>query len=272
MPDPELIPVEDRPVVLAVGGLDPSGGAGIVTDAAAIRACGLHPVTVLTSVAVQNTNRVSRRQDLSPELLRAQLDILAEEYLLGAVKTGMLATEALVDALADWLADRPRLPVVVDPVLRSTSGSDLATTGLTEAILRRMVPRARVLTPNLAEAAALTGRSVTDRDQVPAAAQALRDRGAAWVLIKGGHLGRLTASDYLAGPDTGIWLEAPHQDRDVRGTGCALASVLAAGLARGESVPDAARAAKVAVTRGIQSSYVAGQGRYLVLPAADPGE
>ncbi len=265
MADPELIPVEDRPAVLTVAGLDPSGGAGIVTDAAVIRAFGLHPLTVLTGVAIQNTARVARVHPLPAGALEEQLTLLAEEFLLGAVKTGMLASAAGVESLAAWLTDRPRLPLVVDPVLKATSGGPLSEPGVRDALIKLLLPRARVVTPNLEEAAALTGLTLTDREQVPEAARALRDLGPDWVLLKGGHLPRGRASDYLAGPETGIWLEEPRSDRRVRGTGCALASALAAGLARGESVEEAARAAKTFVTRGIEGSYVAGRGRFLDL-------
>jgi hydroxymethylpyrimidine/phosphomethylpyrimidine kinase len=265
MADPELIPVEDRPAVLVVAGLDPSGGAGILTDAAVIRAFDLHPVTVLTAVAVQNTSRLGRRLDVPAPVLQEQLALLGEEFLLGAVKTGMLATTAAVETLAAWLAERPRLPLVLDPVLRSTSGGSLGEAGLLDAIKRVLLPRTRVATPNLEEAAALTGTAVADRDQVPDQARAIRELGPEWVLVKGGHLARGRASDYLAGPDVAVWLEEERSERTVRGTGCALASAVAAGLARGESVPDAARAAKSLVARGIEASYVAGQGRYLNL-------
>ncbi len=272
MADPELIPVEDRPAVLVVAGLDPSGGAGILTDAAVIRAFDLHPVTVLTAVAAQNTARLGRRFDLPPAVLQDQLTLLSEEFLLGAVKTGMLATAATVEVLAAWLAGRPRLPLVLDPVLRTTSGGALGEPALLDAVKRALLPRARVVTPNLEEASALTGTPVADRDRIPDQARAIRDLGPEWVLIKGGHLPRGRASDYLAGPDVALWLEEDRSGRSVRGTGCALASALAAGLARGEGVADAARGAKTLVVRAIEASYVAGQGRYLNLESRNRTE
>ena len=271
MADPELIPVEDRPVALTVAGFDPSGGAGVLTDAAAIRAFGVHPVAVLTSLAVQNTVRFFHRRDLPAGQVREQLDAVAGEFLLGAVKTGMLGTVAAVDTLADWLAERPRLPLVVDPVLRSSSGGDLGEPGLGEALTRRLFPRTRLLTPNLPEAAALTGRTLASRADMEETAGLLRALGPEWVLLKGGHLPRGDAADYLAGPEGGFWLEEPRVRREVRGTGCALAAAVAAGLARGDSVPDAARAAKRLVTFAIGRSYVAGQGRFLTLER-EPGQ
>jgi hydroxymethylpyrimidine/phosphomethylpyrimidine kinase len=272
MSDPELIPVEDRPAVLTIAGLDPSAGAGITTDEAVIRAWGVHPLIALTGVAIQNTARLARRFDLPPEVLREQLDVLTEEFLLGAVKTGMLGRVATVESVGSWLAERPRLPVVVDPVLRSSSGGPLGEDGMAAAIIRTLLPRARVITPNLEEAALLSGREVKRRDDVPEAARALRDLGANWVLIKGGHLARGRASDFLSGPDGEIWMEEDMvEHRSVRGTGCALAAGIAAGLARGDSVADSARMAKTFVTRAINQSYVAGHGRFLEISGGRSG-
>ncbi len=266
MADLELIPVEERPAVLAVAGLDPSGGAGITVDAAVIRAFGLHPVTALTAVAVENTARVARRHDLTAALLAEELAVLAEEFLLGAVKTGMLAGAGLVEVVAAWLAERPRLPLVLDPVLRATNGGALGDPDLTAALTRHLLPRARVFTPNLAEAAAFTGRLVTDRDELPDLARALRDLGPEWVLVKGGHFSRGRASDYLLGPGVEVWLEDDRLPRDARGTGCALASAIACALTRGAAVPDACREAKAFVSAGIASGYVTGEGRFLAIP------
>jgi hydroxymethylpyrimidine/phosphomethylpyrimidine kinase len=264
VPDPKLVPVEDRPTLLVVAGLDPSGGAGLTLDVAVARAFGVHPLGVLTAVAVENTRRLSRRVDLEGEDVRGQLAILGEEFLIGSVKAGMLATEDAVRALAEWLADRPRLPLVLDPVLRASSGGALGEPGLLAALRAELLPRTRVVTPNLDELAALTGREAPDRGRVPEAARALREQGATWVLVTGGHLARDRGADFLCGPDTETWLEESSRTvGNVRGTGCALATAVAAGLARGETVPDAVREAKAFVTAGLDRSYVTGEGRFL---------
>jgi hydroxymethylpyrimidine/phosphomethylpyrimidine kinase len=253
-----------RPTVLAVAGLDPSGGAGIALDAAVLRAFGVHPLTALTGVAVQNTVRFARRHDLPAALVKEQIATVTEEFQVGAVKTGMLGTREIVEVLAAWLAERPRLPLILDPVLQTTSGGDLGESGYQEALVRVLVPRARVLTPNLAEASALSGVPVAERAQVPDAARALLALGAEWVLVKGGHLSRGWAADYLASADGGTWFEETvRSPGDVRGTGCALASAIAAGLARGEAVTDAVKAAKNFVTAAIDAAYPAGVGRFL---------
>jgi hydroxymethylpyrimidine/phosphomethylpyrimidine kinase len=263
MADPELVPVDERPAVLAVAGLDPSGGGGLVQDALVIRAMGLHPLCVITGIAVQNTERFFRRHDLSVTLLREQLTAVTEEFLMGAVKTGMLATAGVVETLAAWLAERPRLPLVVDPVLRSTSGGELGGAGYREALVKHLLPRARVVTPNLEEAEVLSGQPITERDHVPSAARVLLGMGPEWVLLKGGHLPRGRAVDFLCGPGSEIWLDDERIGAgNIRGTGCGLASAIAAGLARGDTVPEAARTAKRFLTTAIESSYVAGKGRF----------
>jgi hydroxymethylpyrimidine/phosphomethylpyrimidine kinase len=262
--EPDLVPVEERPAVLLIGGVDPSGGAGLTLDAAVVRESGLHPLVVVTGVAVQNTTRLASRHDLPPAQVVEQLQVLAEEFRLGAVKIGMLGRVETVEQVAGWLAERPRLPVVLDPVMSTSSGGTLGETGLDRALVRHLVPRARVITPNVWEAGMLTGFEIASRDDVPTAARALRDMGASWVLVKGGHLRGAVADDYLSGPDEEAWLQGEWVDtRDVRGTGCSLASVLACGLARGESVPDASRIAKRFVRRGLASAYVVGRGRFL---------
>lgn len=273
MADPELVPVEDRAAVLLVGGLDPSGGAGLTVDAAVVRAFGLHPLPVAAGIAVQNTERLARRDDLPAADVIEQITVVTEEFLLGAVKLGMIGRAETAEKLGAWLAARPRLPAVLDPVLRTSSGGALAESGMAQVLIRHLVARVRVVTPNVEEATALTGVEIRTRDDVPAAARALRDLGANWVLVKGGHLPRARSSDFLAGPDLEAWIEEETVgERNVRGTGCALASAMAACLAAGEGVEDAAHTAKHFVTQAIEQSYVAGHGRFLQFGGTHPSE
>jgi hydroxymethylpyrimidine/phosphomethylpyrimidine kinase len=253
---------ETREAILCIAGLDPSGGAGLLRDTAVVRDHGMHPLGALTGVAVQNTTRFDRRALLEPADLVAQLDTLLEEFQPAAVKIGMIGSTPLVEALASWLEGRPRLPVVLDPVLRSTSGGALGENGLLPALSRRLFPRVHVLTPNLDEAGAFVGREVETREDVPYAARELRDLGADWVLVKGGHLRKSEPADYLLGPGGERWIEGERVEGDARGTGCALATALACGLARGDTVPEAARAAKRYVAEGLRSAYRAGKGSF----------
>ena len=254
----------ERHAVLLVGGLDPSGGAGLLIDAMVVREIGLHPVLAATSITVQNTTRVARRYDLPALLVGEQLNVAAEEFSLGAVKAGMLPTAEIVETLAEWLSARPRLPLVLDPVLRATSGGELVDAGSMPAMARFLFPRSRLITPNLEEARAFTGRAIKDRDDVTKAADALLEMGPAWVLVKGGHSSGDEAVDYLASKRGGTWLvDVRRTHGNTRGTGCALASAIAAHIARGDAVPEATRAAKTFVTAAMDTAYRSGQGRFL---------
>ena len=256
--------IQERHSVLLVGGIDPSGGAGLLIDAMTVRTLGLHPVLAMTALAVQNTDRVVHRYDLPAGLVQEQLNVVSEEFALGAVKSGMLPTPAIVETLADWLSARPRLPLVLDPVLRATSGGALVDTAAIETIVRELFPRSRLVTPNLEEAALLTGQTIKDRDDIPRVAGSLLEMGPEWVLVKGGHLSGDTAADYLASKDGGSWLlESKRGHGETRGTGCALASAIASGLAGGDAIPDAVRSAKALVTEALDLGYCAGQGRFL---------
>src|SRR5262245_57831258 len=186
--------------------MDPSGGAGLLTDATVVRELGCHPVLTVTAIAVENTERVAHRYDLPPTLVREQLEVLSEEFRLGAVKSGMLPSLEIVEVFADWLGGRPRLPLVVDPVLRATSGGELSDQAAVASMTRLLFPRSRVITPNLEEVAALTGLTVKDRNDVPRAATALLELGPEWVLVKGGHLSGDEAADYLVSRRESTWL------------------------------------------------------------------
>ena len=254
----------ERHAVLLVGGLDPSGGAGLLIDAMVVREIGLHPVLAATTIAVQNTSHVASRYDVPATIVREQLNVSAEEFALGAVKAGLLPTAEIVEAFAEWLSDRPRLPLVLDPVMRASSGGELADAAAVKAVARLLLSRSRLITPNLHEAAALTGIAIQNRDDMQQAADALLGMGPEWVLVKGGHLSRDDAADYLASTQGGTWLvDAWRGHGNTRGTGCAMASAIAAHLAHGEAIPEAARKAKAFVTAALDDAYRSGQGRFL---------
>ena len=260
----DLKPVDETPSVLLIAGIDSSGGAGLSVDTAVVRRMGLHALPVTAAVTAQNTRGVTAVHVTPGDVVRAQLDAVSAEFPLSAVKVGMLGSEDNAQTVAAWLQERPRLPVVVDPVLRATSGGVLAPGGVPQVIKSELLPRATVLTPNLQELAEFSGVAVTAREHVPAAARAVLAQGCRWVLVTGGHLRGPLASDYLCG-ETELWLEGDRSEHpQVRGTGCALSTALACGLARGEAVVDAAWAAKSLVSRGLDRSYVSGEDRHLL--------
>ena len=174
------------PVALTVAGSDCTGGAGIQADLKTFAALGVYGESVITSVVAENTCRVFSRQDISPEMVTAQLDAVYQDIPPHAVKLGMLPTIQVVEAVADWLAAHPKQPVVTDPVLVATSGDDLVDRKALETIQTKLLPLTTVLTPNLPEAEALTGIAVTDEVSMKAAAAMLCNMGAKAVLVKGG--------------------------------------------------------------------------------------
>lgn len=247
------------PVVVSIAGSDPSGGAGIQADLKTFHTFDVYGAAVLTSLTVQNTTGVRGRQDVDPAMVVAQLAAVQDDLPVAAAKTGMLPTPETIAALAAHLRQRPLTALVVDPVLVATSGDALATASTADA-LRALFPLAALVTPNLPEAAALTGRAVDDLAAMRDAARALRDLGAAAVLVKGGHLpGR--PIDVLATACGIVELDAPRVEPAVaHGTGCSLSAAIAAGLAAGRPLEEAVGRAKRWLGRALAAAPALGHG------------
>ncbi|GGZ77956.1 hydroxymethylpyrimidine/phosphomethylpyrimidine kinase [Streptomyces subrutilus] len=250
------------PLCLTVAGSDSGGGAGIQADLKTMLALGVHGMSVLTAVTAQNSLGVRGVWELPADAVTAQYRAVVDDIGVHAVKTGMLSSTVLVETVAELLAGTP-VPAVVDPVGVSKHGDPLLAASALDAVRRELLPRATVATPNLDEVAQLTGVVVETEDDMRRAADAVLGHGPRWALIKGGHLdarGDL-AVDLLTDGTEEHWLRAPrHDNRHTHGTGCTLASALAAGLAKGLSVPNAARAAKEYVTGAIAAGYALGAG------------
>jgi hydroxymethylpyrimidine kinase/phosphomethylpyrimidine kinase len=245
------VPVIATPrCALTIAGSDSGGGAGMQADLKTFAAHGVHGTSALTAITAQNTAEVRGVVALSPDFVRLQIETVLDDLPVRAVKTGMLATAAIVRVVAD-LASEGRVPnLVVDPVLVSSSGSALMDADGVEAYLTLLLPHALVVTPNLREAAALTGIPVSELTTVPAmaaVAEQIRSHGSRYVVVKGGHLDD-AAHDVVAGPEGVVVLEATRiATTNDHGTGCSLSAAVAAQLALGLSVPDAVRAAKTFV-------------------------
>ncbi|MEU7292819.1 bifunctional hydroxymethylpyrimidine kinase/phosphomethylpyrimidine kinase [Streptomyces exfoliatus] len=249
------------PLVLTVAGSDSGGGAGIQADLKTMLALGVHGMSVLTAVTAQNSRGVQGVWELPVAAVRAQYRAVVDDIGVQAVKTGMLATAALVETVAELLADTAA-PVVVDPVGVSKHGDPLLAETALDSVRGKLLPRATVATPNLDEVAQLTGVHVVYESDMRTAAEAILSYGPRWVLIKGGHLptGR-EAVDLLTDGSEEHWLRAPRLDnRHTHGTGCTLASAIASGLARGLAVPEAVREAKEYVTGAIGAGFALGSG------------
>ncbi|HXW88079.1 MAG TPA: bifunctional hydroxymethylpyrimidine kinase/phosphomethylpyrimidine kinase [Streptosporangiaceae bacterium] len=249
------------PRVLAIAGSDSGGGAGIQADLKTMLALGVHGMTVVCAVTAQNSVGVQGYWELPPEAVRGQLRSVLTDIGTDAVKTGMLASPVLVATVAEELAGlAAAAPIVIDPVAVSKHGDSLLSAGTLEAIRDRLLPLAAVVTPNLLEAGLLTGATIRDEGQMLLAAQALLAMGPRWVLVKGGHLPG-NPVDLLVGADQVLRFPGERIGSvNTHGTGCTLASAIAARLAIGDDVPSAVKAAKEYVTGAIAASFPLGAG------------
>ncbi len=249
------------PRVLTIAGSDSGGGAGVQADLKTFLAHGVHGMSAITAVTVQNSVGVHGAHVLPPETVGAQIDAVVSDIGTDAVKTGMLATAPVVEAVADALGRHRTGPIVVDPVAASRHGDPLLDPDALDLLRNRMLPLATLATPNLGEVELLTGARVHGREDLETAARAVRDLGAASVLVKGGHLPGARAVDLLLHEDDVILLEAPRHDTPhTHGTGCTLASAIAANLALGLDLVSAVRQAKAYVHGAIAGGFPLGQG------------
>jgi hydroxymethylpyrimidine/phosphomethylpyrimidine kinase len=252
-------------VALTIAGSDPSGGAGLQADLKTFAACGVYGFSAITTIIAQNSAHVARVEPVAAAMLTAQLDTLVDERRPDALKTGALATAANVRAVADAIA-RLHLPApVVDPVLIASSGARLLDVAGEASLRELLMPLARVVTPNIPEAEALSGLVIDSRAALVAAARAIRKLGPRAVIIKGGHSMPATAGhaiDVLFDGRTMVEFAAPRLPQGgAHGTGCAFAAAITAYLARGVELEPAVRRAKQFVTRALRGCFALGAGR-----------
>jgi hydroxymethylpyrimidine/phosphomethylpyrimidine kinase len=237
-----------EPKVLTIAGFDGSGGAGLQADLKTFAALGCYGLSVLTALPIQNTQGVRGCYELPLSSISDQLECLIEDMTPQAIKIGMLFTAPIIHTVADFLEHYAKsIPMVLDPVMVATSGHRLIQEDAQEALVTRLFPLARVITPNLAEAQALTHSDVSTPDQMPHIAQALVDLGCQAVYLKGGHLpAPFEACDLLLEQkQEPVWLSHPRiTTPNTHGTGCTLSSAIAAGLAQGLDLATSCRQAK----------------------------
>jgi hydroxymethylpyrimidine/phosphomethylpyrimidine kinase len=255
--------------VITIAGSDSGGGAGIEADLKTFAVLGVWGTVAITSVTVQNTRGVSGVSDVSPEVVAAQIRAVVDDIGVDAAKTGMLSSVPIIDTVATTIAELGVPNLVVDPVFASKHGDRLLREDAVDALRGQIVPLATLITPNLPEASGLAGFDVTTRDDMAKAAEAILYLGAGAVLVKGGHLAEeATADDLFFDGDRMEWLSGERIDTpDTHGTGCVLSAAIAAYLARGEPVPDAARRGKQFVTEAIRHAVRLGTGIGAVDPA-----
>lgn len=250
-----------QPVVMTIAGFDPSAGAGVLTDIKTISAFGCYGVAVVTSLTVQNTEQVFRAQHQSAETVRRQLTALFDDFEISAVKTGMLPTAEIVEEVADALKAQSTPVVVVDPVLRSSSGSELVEDLAVEAMVARLFPLASLVTPNAAEASRITGLDAWDEPGIERAGRAILNSGAKAVLITGGNADSDQSRDLLADSEGGAFYQAERiKSRHTHGTGCTLSSAIACLLAQGRSLHEAVPIAKRYINEAIRNAPGLGHG------------
>jgi hydroxymethylpyrimidine/phosphomethylpyrimidine kinase len=247
------------PVVLTIAGSDPSGGAGIQADVKTFAALGAYGTSVVTALTAQNTRGVRGIVSVAPEFVTQQLDAVFDDLEVCAAKTGMLGRVAVIEAVAHALSNRPALPLVVDPVLVATAGQALAEPGVVERLRARLLPLAALVTPNLHEAVALTGRRVSSVADMREAARALVACGARAALVTGGHLAE-EARDVLYDGSAVHELPAARLPGTFHGAGCTLSAAITVGLAQGLALLDAVAAAKRYVTRALAAAPARGGG------------
>lgn len=253
------------PLVLTVAGSDSGGGAGIQADLKTMLALGVHGMSVVAAVTAQNSLGVQGYWELPVEAVRAQMASVLDDIGVHAVKTGMLASTALVSAVAEMLGGVKAptgapAPVVVDPVGVSKHGDSLLARDAVDALREELLPVATVVTPNLFEVEQLTGVKVRDEAGLREGAEAMKALGPQWVLVKGGHLDG-DAVDLLFDGERAHYFSAPRLDnRHTHGTGCTLASAIASYLALGLDMPDAVDKAKEYVTGAIAHGFALGGG------------
>jgi hydroxymethylpyrimidine/phosphomethylpyrimidine kinase len=248
--------VSPRTAVLIIAGADSSGGAGLVRDVRALADLGIDALCAITAVTAQSNSRVAAVHHVPRDIICAQIAAAFETRPIGAVKIGMLGTRASVDAVAESLPSREAVPIVLDPVLVSSSGGILLDAEGREAMREQLFPRATLVTPNVPEAAALLGEdSATDESVLLGQARRLLALGPEAVLLKGGHAAGEEAVDWLVSANSSVLrIASPRLCATQRGTGCALASVIAAGLASGASIGEACQRAKRYVSELLQQA------------------
>ena len=247
--------------VMTIAGSDSGGGAGIQADLKAFAANGVHGTSAITAITAQNTVAVTDVLALPPSLVANQIDAIIDDIGADAVKTGMLPNAAIIETVADRIRAHSLNPVVIDPVMVTSSGTRLLEDAAVEAIRSRLMPLATLVTPNMREAAVLTGAPVETVDDMRRAARYLAEStGAQAVLVKGGHLDGPATDVLFDGRDFTEFTEERIDTTSNHGTGCTLASSIAANLAKGADLPTAVANAKAYVTNAMRAATPIGAG------------
>lgn len=253
------------PFACTIAGSDSGGGAGIQADLKTFAALGVWGCTVITAVTAQNTCTVLSSLTVDTHTVSRQMEAVFQDFPIQAVKTGMLPDAETILTVAGHLP--PEVSLVVDPVMIATSGRRLASPESLSAMCGQLIPRAALVTPNIPELCALTGReTITTTDAMKDAGREILAMGAGAVLIKGGHLTTERSPDVYLSADEQFIIDGPRYPYEVHGSGCALAAAITAYLVRGSTLPDACRDGKAFVAEAIRDAVPALSGRRMINP------
>jgi hydroxymethylpyrimidine/phosphomethylpyrimidine kinase len=250
--------IQQVPVALTIAGSDSSAGAGIQADLKTFTALGVYGLTAVTCVVAEIPGKVSRIEPISPEMVREQIEVMANNFPIAAIKTGLLCSAGIISAVTRAIVDlgvkvkHPRLPVVVDPVITATGGDPLLQPDAVAVYKNELFPLATLITPNLDEAAQLGANEIKDRESMQRAGKQLENEFKTAILLKGGHLPGTEAIDLLFANGKVIEFTGPFiRDVATHGTGCTYSAAIAAGLASGLSIEPAIKRAKEFVSNCI---------------------
>ncbi|MCI0531040.1 MAG: bifunctional hydroxymethylpyrimidine kinase/phosphomethylpyrimidine kinase [candidate division Zixibacteria bacterium] len=247
-------------IALTIAGSDSGAGAGIQADLKTFASLGVYGTSAVTAVTAQNTVGVSSFQEVSPELVRDQIETLYADFQIDAAKTGMLASSKIIDVVAECVKKFNIDKLVVDPVMISKSGHRLLASEAEKSLTSKLIPLALVVTPNLKEAEALCGFPVNSAEEMKKAARVILQKGARSVVVKGGHLKGDAVDIFYDGKDF-HQLKSPRiQTRNDHGTGCTFSAAIAGYLALGKGLTQSVLSAKEYITQAIQYSYSVGKG------------
>lgn len=250
---------------LSIAGSDPSGGAGIQMDLKTFAKTGVWGMAVITALTAQNPVRVSGAWPMNPDIVSEQIETLLEDITPGAIKTGMLANADIINAVHEALP--PGIPLVIDPVMVSTSGHQLLDADAVLDLITLLIPRSSVITPNIPEAEILSGlQGIADEETMEEAGRMILDLGAEYVLLKGGHGSGDTSVDLLISRSGVIRLSHKRLPYDVHGSGCSFSAAITGFLARKNPIPEACEKAKKMVSSGIEDALSGISGRRMINP------
>ncbi|MES9856179.1 MAG: hydroxymethylpyrimidine/phosphomethylpyrimidine kinase [Sedimenticola sp.] len=249
------------PIVLSIAGHDPSGGAGIQADIEAIGALGCHPATAITCLTIQDSSNVAELIPVPPEQTRRQIEFILADYPISAIKIGLIGTPEMAEMLGKLLRQHPNLPIVLDPVLAAGGGTKLSGVRLLEQIKANLLPQTLLTTPNAAEARRLTGEAIQER-----CAEHLLETGCKAVLITGADEAHSEVINTLYRPEAApSALKWPLLPESYHGSGCTLASAIAAFLAQGTDLDEAVSLAQQFTWESLSRGWRPGKGQYLPL-------